>query len=130
MAFPSIILRQARISGRGTVDLQRIYSAFSTTAISHLAAQSAPSQKEPPPPKKYKRIIFEEEEDTRPILIQKISLFIYRTKVEYYKYAKKNPFLFYGLPFMSVMVIGSYYLQEFTEIRYKTYDKARVLVSF
>ncbi|KAK7204778.1 cytochrome c oxidase assembly protein COX16-domain-containing protein [Myxozyma melibiosi] len=88
---------------------------------------SAPSPATPPPPKRYKRIVYVEEEDTRPEIIQKISRVINLVKNTYYGYAHRNPFLFYGLPFMTFMVLASFYLTEFTEIRYKAYDRARTL---
>jgi cytochrome c oxidase assembly protein subunit 16 len=36
---------------------------------------------------------------------------------------RRNPFLFFGLPFLSIIVIGSYALSSFTTIRYERHDQ-------
>src|SRR6266496_6534956 len=35
---------------------------------------------------------------------------------------RQSPFLFFGLPFLSIIVIGSYALSSFTVIRYERHD--------
>ena len=41
----------------------------------------------------------------------------YQTKL------RRSPFLFFGLPFLSIIVIGSYALSSFTTIRYERNDQ-------
>ena len=36
---------------------------------------------------------------------------------------RKSPFLFFGLPFLSIIVLGSYALSNFTTIRYERHDQ-------
>ena len=36
---------------------------------------------------------------------------------------RRSPFLFFGLPFLVTMVIGSYALSSFTTIRYERHDQ-------
>jgi cytochrome c oxidase assembly protein subunit 16 len=36
---------------------------------------------------------------------------------------RRSPFLFFGLPFLSIVVIGSFALSSFTTIRYERHDK-------
>ncbi|SCU82789.1 LAME_0C02894g1_1 [Lachancea meyersii CBS 8951] len=36
---------------------------------------------------------------------------------------KKNPFLYFGLPFCSIIVLGSYWLSGFTAVRYEQKDR-------
>ena len=35
---------------------------------------------------------------------------------------RQSPFIFFGLPFLSIIVIGSYGLSSFTAIRYERHD--------
>ncbi|SCV03545.1 LAMI_0H09010g1_1 [Lachancea mirantina] len=42
---------------------------------------------------------------------------------KYQKLLKKNPFLYFGLPFCSMIVLGSYWLSTFTEVRYQRHDR-------
>ena len=35
---------------------------------------------------------------------------------------RQSPFLFFGLPFISIIVLGSYALSNFTAIRYERHD--------
>jgi cytochrome c oxidase assembly protein subunit 16 len=42
---------------------------------------------------------------------------------------RKSPFLFFGLPFLSIIVIGSYTLSSFTTIRYERHDEKIKLMS-
>ncbi|KAK9468014.1 hypothetical protein V1512DRAFT_260568 [Lipomyces arxii] len=76
----------------------------------------------PPLPKS--RIVFEEESDTRPQWIRWLSAKLEPVVKFYYSAVKKNPFAFYGAPFLATIVVAAYYLQEFTEIRYKAYDES------
>lgn len=41
----------------------------------------------------------------------------------YQKHMNKNPFLWFGLPFCSVIVLGSFWLSEFTAVRYQQKDQ-------
>lgn len=41
----------------------------------------------------------------------------------YQKLLKKNSFLYFGLPFCGLMVLGSYWLSGFTAIRYEQKDR-------
>ena len=41
----------------------------------------------------------------------------------YQKHLKKNPFLYFGLPFLSMMVLGSYWLADFTAVKYERDDR-------
>lgn len=36
---------------------------------------------------------------------------------------KKSPFLYFGLPFLSTIVLGSYWLSGFTAVRYEQKDQ-------
>lgn len=36
---------------------------------------------------------------------------------------RRSPFLFFGLPFLSIIVLGSYALSNFTTIRYERHDE-------
>src|SRR5271167_759240 len=36
---------------------------------------------------------------------------------------RRSPFLFFGLPFLSIIVLGSYALSSFTTIRYERHDQ-------
>ncbi|SSD61237.1 probable Cytochrome c oxidase assembly protein COX16, mitochondrial [Saccharomycodes ludwigii] len=40
----------------------------------------------------------------------------------YQKKLNKNPFLYYGLPFCSLMVLASFWLSNFTSVRYEQHD--------
>lgn len=40
----------------------------------------------------------------------------------YQKRLNKNPLLWFGLPFCSLIVLGSYWLSSFTAIRYERHD--------
>lgn len=42
--------------------------------------------------------------------------------VWYQTQLRRNPFIFFGLPFISVIVIGSFALSQFTTIRYERHD--------
>lgn len=42
---------------------------------------------------------------------------------KYQKLLGKNPFLYFGLPFCSMMVLGSYWLSSFTSVRYEQKDR-------
>ncbi|CCF60172.1 hypothetical protein KAFR_0J01040 [Kazachstania africana CBS 2517] len=42
---------------------------------------------------------------------------------KYYKRLKGNPFLYFGLPFLGMMVISSYWLAGFTAIKYERDDR-------
>ncbi|CCH60413.1 hypothetical protein TBLA_0C06170 [Henningerozyma blattae CBS 6284] len=44
---------------------------------------------------------------------------------KYQKLVNRNPFLFFGLPFCGLIVAGSYWLSEFTAVKYERED-ARV----
>jgi cytochrome c oxidase assembly protein subunit 16 len=35
---------------------------------------------------------------------------------------RRSPFLFFGLPFLTIIVVGSYALSSFTTIRYERHD--------
>lgn len=41
----------------------------------------------------------------------------------YQKLLKKNPFLYFGLPFCSLIVLGSYWLSGFTAVKYEQADR-------
>lgn len=41
----------------------------------------------------------------------------------YQKNMNRNPFLWFGLPFCSLIVLGSFWLSEFTAVRYDQQDK-------
>ncbi|CCE65852.1 hypothetical protein TPHA_0N00710 [Tetrapisispora phaffii CBS 4417] len=41
----------------------------------------------------------------------------------YQKLVKKNSFLYFGLPFCSLIVLGSYWLSDFTAIKYEQRDR-------
>jgi cytochrome c oxidase assembly protein subunit 16 len=45
------------------------------------------------------------------------------TSAHYRALVKKHPFILFGLPFMSIMVAGSFFLTPATAIRYERYDK-------
>ncbi|KAK9480429.1 cytochrome c oxidase assembly protein COX16-domain-containing protein [Lipomyces japonicus] len=69
---------------------------------------------------KHRKIIFEEDKRSE---FEKILTKNYNKLAKFYKnLVRKQPFIFYGAPFMVLIVVGSYYLQELTEIRYKVYD--------
>ncbi|KAK9459555.1 uncharacterized protein V1516DRAFT_713669 [Lipomyces oligophaga] len=68
------------------------------------------------------RVVFEPAPDLRPPWLQKLSSQFNVVKTWYYRMTAKHPFLAYGGPFLTFMVVASYYLSEFTEIRYQTYD--------
>jgi cytochrome c oxidase assembly protein subunit 16 len=36
---------------------------------------------------------------------------------------RRSPFLFFGLPFLSIIIIGSFALSSFTTIRYERHDE-------
>ena len=36
---------------------------------------------------------------------------------------RRSPFLFFGLPFLSIIVIGSFALSSFTTLRYERHDQ-------
>ncbi|CCD26780.1 Cox16p NDAI_0I02110 [Naumovozyma dairenensis CBS 421] len=42
---------------------------------------------------------------------------------KYQRLLKKNPFLYFGLPFCSMIVLGSYWLQDFTALKYEQADR-------
>lgn len=42
---------------------------------------------------------------------------------KYQSLIKKNHFLYFGLPFMISIVIGSLYLQRFTSVKWEKYDE-------
>ncbi|KAK9448290.1 uncharacterized protein V1518DRAFT_418550 [Limtongia smithiae] len=77
--------------------------------------------------KRHRRVVFEDEVDERPEWMKALGQRMTKIKYAYYRQTKKHPFLFYGLPFMTCLVVGSFYLQEFTEIRYKTYDDSHIV---
>ncbi|CAR26460.1 hypothetical protein ZYGR_0H02700 [Zygosaccharomyces rouxii] len=41
----------------------------------------------------------------------------------YQKRLNKNPFLYFGLPFCSLVVLGYYWLSGFTAVRYEQHDR-------
>ncbi|GAV52441.1 hypothetical protein ZYGR_0AG04320 [Zygosaccharomyces rouxii] len=41
----------------------------------------------------------------------------------YQKLLNKNPFLYFGLPFCSLVVLGYYWLSGFTAVRYEQHDR-------
>ncbi|AAS50198.1 AAL168Cp [Eremothecium gossypii ATCC 10895] len=41
----------------------------------------------------------------------------------YLKLLRRNPFLFYGVPFCTLMAVGSYCLSDFTAVKYEREDK-------
>lgn len=41
----------------------------------------------------------------------------------YQKRLKKSPFLYFGLPFCSLIVLGSYWLSGFTAVKYEQQDR-------
>lgn len=41
----------------------------------------------------------------------------------YQKRLNKNPFLYFGLPFCSMIILGSYWLSGFTAVRYQQKDR-------
>ncbi|CCK73022.1 Cox16p KNAG_0M01690 [Huiozyma naganishii CBS 8797] len=41
----------------------------------------------------------------------------------YQKLMKKNPFLYFGVPFCGMIVLGSYWLAGFTEVKYEREDR-------
>jgi cytochrome c oxidase assembly protein subunit 16 len=45
------------------------------------------------------------------------------TSAHYRALVKKHPFMLFGLPFISIMVAGSFFLTPATAIRYERYDK-------
>lgn len=44
---------------------------------------------------------------------------------KYQKRLKKNPFLYFGLPFCSMIVLGSYWLTGFTEVKFERDDRRK-----
>lgn len=42
---------------------------------------------------------------------------------KYQRLLKKNPFLFFGVPFCGMIVIGSYWLAGFTAVKYEREDR-------
>ncbi|CCC69860.1 hypothetical protein NCAS_0D02790 [Naumovozyma castellii] len=50
---------------------------------------------------------------------------LYETSIagKYQKLMKKNPFLYFGLPFCGMIVLGSYWLQDFTALKYQKADQ-------
>ncbi|SCU85861.1 LADA_0D10330g1_1 [Lachancea dasiensis] len=42
---------------------------------------------------------------------------------KYQSRLRRNPFLYFGLPFCSIMVLGSYWLSSFTAVRYEQKDR-------
>ncbi|EDO17573.1 hypothetical protein Kpol_534p54 [Vanderwaltozyma polyspora DSM 70294] len=41
----------------------------------------------------------------------------------YQKRLNKNPFLYFGLPFCGLIVLGTFWLSEFTSVRYEQKDR-------
>ncbi|KAK9429863.1 cytochrome c oxidase assembly protein COX16-domain-containing protein [Lipomyces doorenjongii] len=80
-------------------------------------------------PKKRRRIVFEHEIDDRPEWLKTLSRQRDKVMAVYIKLVKKQPFLFYGGPFLTLIVIASYYLQEITEIRYKAHDQKQKMAT-
>ncbi|KAK9324971.1 cytochrome c oxidase assembly protein COX16-domain-containing protein [Lipomyces orientalis] len=80
-------------------------------------------------PKKRRRIVFEHEIDNRPEWLKNLSRQRDRAMAFYIKLVKKQPFIFYGGPFLTLIVVASYYLQEFTEIRYKAHDQKKQMAT-
>ncbi|KAK9374170.1 uncharacterized protein V1513DRAFT_446886 [Lipomyces chichibuensis] len=81
------------------------------------------------PPKKRRRIVFEHEIDDRPEWLKSLSRQRDKVMAVYIKLVKKQPFVFYGGPFLTLIVIASYYLQEITEIRYKAHDQKQKMAT-
>jgi cytochrome c oxidase assembly protein subunit 16 len=48
---------------------------------------------------------------------------------KYRSLVKKHPFVLFGLPFMGIIVAGSFFLTPFTAIRYEKHDKKRKWVT-
>jgi cytochrome c oxidase assembly protein subunit 16 len=46
-----------------------------------------------------------------------------KTAVAYRSAVQKHPFLLFGLPFISIMVAGSFFLTPATALRYERHDK-------
>ncbi|AQZ13019.1 COX16 (YJL003W) [Zygosaccharomyces parabailii] len=42
---------------------------------------------------------------------------------KYQRHLNKSPFLFFGLPFCSLVVLGYYWLSGFTAVRYEQHDR-------
>jgi hypothetical protein len=81
-------------------------------------------------PKKRRRIVFEHEIDDRPDWLKTLSRQRDKVMAVYIKLVKKQPFVFYGGPFLTLIVIASYYLQEITEIRYKAHDQKQKMARY
>ncbi|KAK9239444.1 hypothetical protein V1525DRAFT_37029 [Lipomyces kononenkoae] len=104
--------------------------AQSSTADSQPVSSSTAEAEEPMRPKvRRKKIVFEQEVDNRPEWLQRLMHQRDKVMAIYFKLVKKQPFIFYGGPFLTLIVIASYYLQEFTEIRYKAHDQKKQMAT-
>ncbi|KAK9366691.1 cytochrome c oxidase assembly protein COX16-domain-containing protein [Lipomyces kononenkoae] len=103
--------------------------AQSFTADSQAGSSSSASTEEPVRPKVRRRIVFEHEVDSRPEWLQSLTRQRDKVMAIYIKLVKKQPFIFYGGPFLTLIVVASYYLQEFTEIRYKAHDQKKQMAT-